>query len=153
IGIALAAKELRQGDRVLPIQLDFSIAENTKELKELMRRLVGDAPIIYGLIGNTVANADDDRELLQNVANALRPQDRLLLEVATTASLDDKAVKLAGEEYASSENYRVHATSALAQNTDLKIHTNWVEARTFVEDNRALRIESHYVNRSGESID
>jgi L-histidine Nalpha-methyltransferase len=152
IGIAHAAKELRPGDRMLPIQLDFSVVDNIRELKELMQRLVGDDPIIYGFIGNTVANADDDQELLQTVAKVLRPNDHLLLEVATTASVDDKAVKLADEEYASSENYRVHATSALAQNTDLKIHTNWVEARTFVENGRALRIESHYVNRSSEHI-
>lgn len=152
IGIALAAKELRPGDRMLPIQLDFSVADNVRELRELMQRLVGDAPIMYGLIGNTVANADDDLELLQIIATVLRPQDRLLLEVATTTSLDPATLKLASEEYASSENYRVHATSALAQNTDLKIHTNWVTARTFVEQDRALRIESHYVNRSGAAV-
>ncbi len=152
VGTEQSLKDPRYGKRLLPIHLDFSVGDNVSELKDLLHRLLGDDPILYGLIGNTVANTDDDVELLTLLTELLRPQDRLLLEVATTRSLDELAIRKAAQEYANSEPYRVHATSALAQNTDLKIDTHFVDIRVEPEDDRGLRIEAHYVNRTGGPV-
>ena len=69
--------------QVLPVQLDFSLATNLDELRQMLDRLVDDEPLLYALTGNTLANFDDDPEALATITRALRPQDRLLLEVAT----------------------------------------------------------------------
>jgi hypothetical protein len=142
----------RPGRYLLPIQLDFSQADNLTELRALLIRLVGDDPILYGLLGNTVANFDQDAELLGTIADLLRPQDRLLMEVATTTSLDEEAAKRAYEEYANSEAYRVYAISALAQHTDLTTDTHSLAFGARPEGNRALRIEAHYQNQTGHDI-
>jgi uncharacterized SAM-dependent methyltransferase len=152
VGTEQSVKDPRLGKRVLPIHLDFSVMENLVELKQLLHRLLGDDPILFGLIGNTVANTDTDLDQLTDIREIMRPQDRLLLEVATTTSMDTVAIRRAAQEYANSEPYRIHATSALAQNTDLKIDTHFVEIRVAPEGTRALRIEAHYVNRSGAAV-
>ncbi len=145
-------RRARSGQYLLPVQLDFSHQDNLNELRSLLVRLVGDDPIMYGLLGNTVANSDDDVELLSTIADLLRPQDRLLLEVATTNALDEMAAKRASEEYANSEAYRFYAVSALDQNTDLTTDTRSMTFTAMPEGNRALRIEAYYQNQTGRSI-
>ncbi|MBY8849945.1 hypothetical protein K7G98_16375 [Saccharothrix sp. MB29] len=46
------------------MQLDFSIPENLAEFRDLVHRMVGDEPVLYSLLGNTMANFDHDAELL-----------------------------------------------------------------------------------------
>ncbi len=151
VGTAETRRDRPRG-YVLPIQLDFSQPDNLTELRALVHRLVGDDPVIYSLLGNTVANFDDDVELLGTIADILRPQDRLLMEAATTGSLDEEAAKRAYEEYANSEAYRVYAISALAQNTDLTTDTHSLTFGAEPEGDRALRIEAHYQNQTGANI-
>src|SRR5436190_22231788 len=74
--------------RVIPVQIDFSVAENLAALRALLTNMLEDEPIVFSLLGNTLANFDDDVELLQMlVAHLVRPEDRLVLEVATTQSI------------------------------------------------------------------
>jgi uncharacterized SAM-dependent methyltransferase len=150
--IRLGIDETRKltGLTVLPVQLDFSAVSHLTDLKNMVQRLVGDAPVIFSLLGNTVANTDDDDELLLSIGELLRPQDRLLLEVSTTSDLGEEALREAELEYSSSEAYRVHATSALAQFTDMTIDSEWLVFRSFVEADRAIRIEAHYRNAMGQ---
>jgi uncharacterized SAM-dependent methyltransferase len=114
--------------------------------------LLDDAPILYSLLGNTVANTDDDADLLTLLGELLRPQDRLLLEVSTTSDLSDEALREAWGEYANSEAYRIHATSALGQFTDLTIDNRMLVFESFVEDDRAIRIETRYQNSTGQPM-
>jgi L-histidine N-alpha-methyltransferase len=150
--IRLGIDETRKlaGLRVLPVQLDFSAVSHLNDLKTMVHRMVDDAPVLYSLLGNTVANTDDDDELLQSIGELLRPQDRLLLEVSTTSDVGEDALREAQLEYSSSEAYRVHATSALAQFTDMTIDSEWLDFRSAVEGDRAIRIEAHYRNAMGQ---
>jgi uncharacterized SAM-dependent methyltransferase len=151
--IRLGIDETRKlaGLTVLPVQLDFSAVSHLTDLKNMVQRIVDDDAVIYSLLGNTVANTDDDDELLLFIGELLRPQDRLLLEVSTTSDLGEEALSEAELEYSSSEAYRIHATSALAQFTDIHIDTEWLAFRSFVEGDRAIRIEAHYRNAMGQS--
>ncbi|MGQ0839924.1 L-histidine N(alpha)-methyltransferase [Actinokineospora sp.] len=140
------------GHQVVPVQLDFSIAENLSELTVLLHRLVGDEPILYSLLGNTMANFDNDTALLAGLTKLVRPQDRFLLEVATTDAVSDDLAQEAVEEYSRSRAYREFVTSALLHNTDLTINMDSVIFRGAVEGTRALRVKVVYQNQTGGDI-
>jgi uncharacterized SAM-dependent methyltransferase len=139
-------------DHTMPIQLDFSNRQNVHELERLLRHILGDDPIVFGLLGNTIANFENDERLLRSLGELLRPQDRLLLEMATTTSVTDTA-QAAADEYVSSRFFREFVTSALLHQTDLTIDMESVEFHGSVEPGeRALRVEIRYHNTTGESI-
>jgi uncharacterized SAM-dependent methyltransferase len=138
--------------QVLPVQLDFSIADNTEELGQMLAKLVGDDPILYTLTGNTLANFESDEEALATITRVLRPQDRMLLEVATTNRLDQEAADAAADEYHQTRAFAEFVTSALRYNTDLKIDNDRVKFRGEVEDDDALRVKIVWQNDTGEEI-
>jgi uncharacterized SAM-dependent methyltransferase len=138
--------------QVLPVQLDFSIADNMDELGQMLARLVGDDPILYTLTGNTLANFESDEEALATITRVLRPQDRMLLEVATTNRLDQQAADAAADEYHQTRAFAEFVTSALRYNTDLKIDNDRVKFRGEVEDDDALRVKIVWQNDTGEEI-
>jgi uncharacterized SAM-dependent methyltransferase len=141
-----------RGHRVVPVQLDFSIKDNLAELGELIGRIVGDEPVLYSLLGNTMANFDDDGGLLANLTALARPQDLFLLEVATTDAVSDDLAQEAVEEYSRSRAYREFVTSALLHNTDLTINVDAVRFRGAVEGDRALKVKVVYQNLTGGDI-
>jgi uncharacterized SAM-dependent methyltransferase len=138
--------------QVLPVQLDFSIADNMDELGQMLARLVGDDPILYTLTGNTLANFESDEEALATITRVLRPQDRMLLEVATTNRLDQEAADAAADEYHQTRAFAEFVTSALRYNTDLKIDNDRVKFRGEVEDDDALRVKIVWQNDTGDEI-
>jgi uncharacterized SAM-dependent methyltransferase len=153
IGMRESAKGLSLPHRqVLPIQLDFAIKQNIAELRALLQRFVGDEPILFSLLGNTLANFDNDIELLDTLTGVLRPQDRFLLEVATTDTLDDDLASDAAEEYHRSRAFQEFVTSALMMYTDLTINMENVLYRGSVEADRALLVKVIYQNRTGADL-
>lgn len=153
IGVRESAKSVNLvPSQVLPVQLDFAIPDNMAELRGLLQRLIGDEPVLYSLLGNTLANFDDDVELLRTLTSQLRPQDRFLLEVATTEALDDDLADAAAEEYRRSRAYGEFVTSALMMYTDLTINMESVLFRGSVEGDRALQVKVIYQNRTGADL-
>lgn len=138
--------------QVLPVQLDFSIADNMEELAEMLARLVGDEPILFTLTGNTLANFDSDEELLGTLTQGLRAQDRLLLEVASTTRLDQETADAAADEYHQTRAFAEFVTSALRYNTDLKINNELVKFAGEVEDEDALLVKIFWQNDTGEEV-
>lgn len=138
--------------QVLPVQLDFSIADNIDELGQMLARLVGNDPILFTLTGNTLANFESDEELLSTLTRVLRPQDRLLLEVATTSSLDQEAANSAADEYHQTRAFAEFVTSALRYNTDLSIDKDRIDFRGEIENDDALRVKIVWQNNTGERI-
>jgi len=133
--------------RILPIELDFSRAESITELRSILDILFDDQPILFSLLGNTLANFDHDQQLLLLLAGLLHPQDRLLLELATTNNVSAASAEEAAREYARSDGFRQFALSALLHNTDLRV--NRKHAGAFlgdVEDERAVRVRVLYRN-------
>lgn len=137
--------------QVLPVQLDFSDEDNLEELAKLRNRLVGDEPVLFSLLGNTVANFQDDVELIAEISRHLvRPQDRLLLEVATTSAVDADTAALAAAEYERSRTFREFVTSSLHQHTDLPIDRESVAFEGSVQGDRAVLVKVIYRNRSDQ---
>ena len=138
--------------KLLPIQIDFSQPSNADELQRMLRRIIGDEPILFSLLGNTLANFEEDTELLTILRRLLRPQDRLLLEVASTSRLDDVSARSAADEYSRSTAFRQFVTSALLQYTDLPAGIETVTFASSQEDTRAILIKAIYQNRSEQVI-
>lgn len=133
---------------VLPIQIDFSRRENIDEISRLLQSVVGDEAILYSFLGNTLSNFENDEEILAHVAALIRPQDRLLLEVAMTNVLTDEAAQAATQEYNQSRSFKEFVSSSLIQNTDLPVLVENVEFRAEVEPGRSILIKTVYRNRS-----
>lgn len=138
--------------RVLPIELDFEEPSGIEALRRLLDGMLGDEPILFSLLGSSLANIDDEARFPQNLTSLLREQDRLALEVATTERLDPIAAKVAADERAGSRLYNEFVTSALGTYTDLSIDMNWLRFTGAVEEGKALRVEGHYVNCSDQAI-
>lgn len=138
-------------DRSLGLQIDLSLDGNLEELKLFLDRLVGEEPVLYSLVGNTVANFDDDKEFLNGIARVLRPQDRMLVEFATTENLSDEAVRAAEAEYRQTRGFVEFVASAVRYNTDLKIDLDQIRFTGSVEDESIL-LKVYWQNASGEDL-
>lgn len=141
-----------KGSHVLPIQIDFSIDTNVKELRKLLDHVLDDRPVLFSLLGNTLANFQQDGDLLKTLSQLLRNEDKLLLEVATTEELSEEASQKAAIEYAKTKSFREFVTSALLQNTDLHIDLNSVFFEGEVESDKALLVKVLYRNLTGNNI-
>ncbi len=91
LGVYALIRQLKLSrSRILAVRLDFSSQDNVAELRRLLHGLFGESAILFSLLGNTMTNFENDTELLRMLAGQLlRPQDRFVLEVATTRQLDD----------------------------------------------------------------
>lgn len=135
------------------MQLDFSSQDNVAELKRLLHGLFGEEAILFSLLGNTIANFENDTVLLRMLAEQLlRPQDKFILEVATTRQLNDTLVQEAVEEYEHSRTFREFVTSALMHYTDLQIDMDSLLFQGCVEGERALSMKVIYQNKTGRDI-
>ena len=140
-------------ENVLSLSWDFTAREHLVALRRLLDNVCGATPVLFSLLGNTIANFDGDADLLGLLTTELlRPRDRLLLEVATTPALTDELACEAAEEYASSPTFGEFVTSALRRYTDLHVDKDSVEFLGGVEDDRALMVKMVYRNRTGADI-
>ena len=142
-----------QGSHVLPIQVDFSIERNVEELRKLLDRVINNGSVLFSLLGNTLANFQQDTELLQTISKLMRSEDRLLLEVAITEELSEEAAQNAAKEYAKTKSFKEFVTSALLQNSDLHIDLNSVFFEGIVEADRGILIKILYRNLTGNKIE
>lgn len=139
-------------DLVLPIQLDIGNPANLRALKSLLSELTGDEPILYSLLGNTLSNFRDYQTQLAHLSQLLRPQDRFVLELATTQRLGPEEMVSAAAEYSRSAAFRTFATSALVSYTDIPFDMDSVYFDATVEDGRAIEIKVIYRNATGTNI-
>lgn len=153
LGVQAATRGIKlKGSHVLPIQIDFSIERNVSELRQLLDRSVNNSPVLFSLLGNTLANFQRDTELLQTLSKLLRPEDKLLIEVATTEDLSQEVAQKAADEYAKIRSFKEFVTSALLQNTDLHIDLNSVFFEALIEADKAILIKILYRNLTGNKI-
>jgi L-histidine N-alpha-methyltransferase len=138
-------------DRVMSLPWDFSLRESATALRRLLDELFGATPVMFSLLGNTIAQFDDDAAVLGLVARELlRPGDRLLLEVEATTALNNGLAALAADEQALSPAFGEFVISALRQHTGLAVDRECVELLGSVENDRALLVKTVY--RSDEDV-
>jgi L-histidine Nalpha-methyltransferase len=140
-------------DRVLSLPWDFSMADNVSSLRRLLDELFGPTPMLFSLLGNTLAHFDDDVAVLRRFATGLlRPGDRLLLEVEVTMDLDDELVVDAVAEYDHSTTFGEFVAAVLRTHTDLSVDHSSVELLGAVEGDRALVVKTAYRNRTDSDV-
>ncbi|MEL7241411.1 MAG: L-histidine N(alpha)-methyltransferase [Cyanobacteria bacterium J06643_5] len=151
LGVQGVAKGLQlKGSQILPVQVDFSTPESISDLQKLLYRLVGDTPVLFSLLGNTLANFEKDTQVLQTVSKLMRSEDKFLIEVAATEDLSSKALQDTVNEYDNSKSFKEFVTSALLQYTDLDIDLNSVFFESSTErSDKAILLKAIYRNITG----
>ncbi|MFC4858109.1 L-histidine N(alpha)-methyltransferase [Actinophytocola glycyrrhizae] len=140
-------------DRVLSLPWDFTLPENLHALRGLLDELFGPTPVLFSLLGNTIAHFDDDVAVLGRCAEALlRPGDRLLLEAEVTMALGADQVVDAVAEYEHSTAFGAFVAATLRAHTDLLVDDDAVELLGAVEDERALVVRTAYRNRTDADL-
>lgn len=141
--------------RIIPIQIDFSDEAIVTELRRRLDWLLPDGKFVFSLLGNTIANFDRDDELLEMLADILlKPDDMLVMEVATTTSSDLQHANRAADEYRKSRRFREFVTCSLQHYTDLTIDLEkpGLEFNGRAEDEHAIAISMLYRNTTEQSI-
>jgi uncharacterized SAM-dependent methyltransferase len=131
-------------DRVMSLPWDFSLRESVASLRRLLDELFGQTPVLFSLLGNTIAHFDADVAQLSLLATLLRPCDRLLLEVEATSVLGRGVAALAADEQVQSPAFGEFATSALRHHTDLHLDWDDVEVVGTIDPDRALVVKTLY---------
>lgn len=140
-------------DRILSLPWDFTMRESVGAIRQLLDELFGATPVLFSLLGNTIANFDADADLLGLFATKLlRPQDRLLLEVEATTALGAALAEAAVAEYADSPAFGDFVTSALRHHTDVDAGRDDIETVAAPEADRALLVKTTYRNRAGQDF-
>jgi len=137
---------------VVPIQLDFAEREYVGELRQMVDQFVDSDPLLFGLVGNTLANFEDDTQLLKTIPSLLRPQDRFLLGVSFTSGLSGELAARAADEYRHSESFARFLTSAVLQNTDLSLDQGSLHFEGAVEPEKGLFVKMFFRNKSGKNL-
>ncbi|MEM7727316.1 MAG: L-histidine N(alpha)-methyltransferase [Cyanobacteria bacterium P01_A01_bin.45] len=152
-GVQGVSKGLQiKGSQILPIQIDFSKPEGISDLRKLLDRVLDDKPILFSLLGNTLANFYGDIKVLQTLSKLMHSEDRFLIEVAVTKDLSHQSLQDAATEYNSSKSFKEFVTSSLLQHTDLDIDLNSVFFESSLEKpDKAILLKALYRNITGKS--
>jgi L-histidine N-alpha-methyltransferase len=145
-GAQTATRGIIDPGRVIPLQIDFSQPAELQMLTEILENVLGDRPVLFSLLGNTLANFEDDISVLKLLTEVMRESDGLLLELATTESVSDTIAKKAAYEYSSISSFDNFVRSALSQHTDLP-YNKIVYDSTPSHDGAALQIDMYYVSK------
>lgn len=112
--------------RRIAIQRDIETPNGMAEIADIARKLGTERPILYGFIGNTIANFENPEHVLSNIIGVMDTDDLLLIEAqivdetVLSAELIERTIERVRREYLSN-SFRCFAESALRQNTDLTI--------------------------------
>lgn len=146
------ADETVARELIIPVQLDFADAANLTELRNLLDIVTQGAPVLFSLLGNTVSNFPDVRAFLTSLAELMRPDDRFVIEAATTRELTGAWAEAAAKEYRRSAAFRSFVTSSLIHYTSLQFDMDNVSFEGSIEGDDALLIKVIYRNNSDEVI-
>jgi L-histidine N-alpha-methyltransferase len=136
MSLEVAMQEV-QGDVVqaLSAELDIANDEALEGLKKVVGSLADGRGTLVSLLGNTLANFRDDRQMLGRISSLLSsPKDMLLLEVASTREASEELAALAEEEYEGSASFRNFVMAALSTYTDCTSETGDVVYQGCVAD-------------------
>jgi hypothetical protein len=112
--------------RRIAIQRDIETKVGMRQIAHIANVLGKDQPILYGFIGNTIANVEDPKHVLNNIVQVMKTEDLLLFEaqIIDDSALQDnqlqKTIQNVRGEY-EGISFRQFALSALLQNSDLSV--------------------------------
>ena len=146
------------------IQRDIETLKGMQEIAYIAQSLGSQKPILYGFIGNTIANVESPKQVLDNIVNVMRADDLLLFEAqiikvsALESQQRQEIMEGVKKEYQSHSFYRF-AVSALLQNTDLTIKPD-EKSNSYVVDvsmpqweyGQVLQIDCFFKNNTNRSL-
>ena len=150
--------------RCIALQRDIETLKGMQEIAYIAQSLGAQKPILYGFIGNTIANVESPKHVLGNIVNVMKVDDLLLFEVqivnvsALKAEQRQETIESVRQEYLS-DSFRRFAVSALLQNTDLTIEAA-ERSNSYVVDvslqhweyGQVLQIDCFFENNSDRSL-
>lgn len=146
-------------NQILAFQVNFEDQNRLREMRKILDELTDKQPIIFGLLGNTLANFDNDTNLLCNLSNILlNPKDLLLLELARIKNIEDDSMILGSKDEYDHDSFKTFALSSLIQATDIIEDDTWIEIEVDKEPlptsngKKALKILVWYINKSNEDL-
>jgi len=145
-GAKTASSELLEPTRIIPMQIDFSSTTELGTVAEVRHNVLLNKPVLFSLLGNTLANFEDDLGTLRLLSEMMNDDDLLLLEVAATRAANADAARLAASEYRMIPSFDSFVRSALTQHTDLPIENEVQYSGEVYEDSQVLRIDMNYVS-------
>lgn len=112
--------------RRIAIQRDIETKDGIGEIACIAQVVGQHKPILYGFIGNTIANVEDPEQVLNNIVQVMRAEDLLLFEaqIVDASYLENNQLQATMQtvrnEYENAA-FRKFALSALLQNSDLSV--------------------------------
>jgi uncharacterized SAM-dependent methyltransferase len=144
-GARVASKDVIESSKIIPLQIDFSSAAELVTLSEIRKKVFGDRPVLFSLLGNTLANFENDVATLNTLAELVKKGDLFAIELAATKMVGKDAASTAAAEYRNIPSFENFVRSALTQHTDLPI--NKIDYHCEVcHDDGALQIDIDYVS-------
>jgi hypothetical protein len=144
-GAKVASRDVVASSRIIPLQLDFSSPAELVTVQQIRNNVLMHKPVLFSLLGNTLANFEDDVATLATLVELLGDDDLLALELATTRTVDAANATQASLEYSNIPSFESFVRSALTQHTDLP--RNRIEyLGEICHDGQALQIDMNYVS-------
>jgi uncharacterized SAM-dependent methyltransferase len=167
----------------IAIQRDIEAIDGLQEIALIAQGFGQQVPILYGFVGNTIANVEYPQSVLENIYQVMRADDLLLLEaqIFSDKKLDNDHDELIGrvENEYRSPIFQNFAFSALLQNADLDTTPNerdicytvtvntvnistesWMRPRTqilqidcYFENNTDRQVHIRYADESTEYLE
>jgi hypothetical protein len=151
--------------RRIAIQRDIETEDGMREIAYIANVLGENKPILYGFIGNTIANVDKPKQVLRNIVQVMKPEDLLLFEaqIIDDSALEDnrfqQTIQSVRGEY-QADNFQRFALSALLQNSDLSIEPRErnscylveVSRQSFYNYGRVLQIDCWFQNNTDRTL-
>jgi hypothetical protein len=150
--------------RRIAIQRDIETKDGMRQISYIADVLGEKKPILYGFIGNTIANVKDPKGVLNNIVQVMKTEDLLLFEAQI---IDDSAlennqlqetIRSVREEY-KGISFRQFALSALLQNSDLSVEPREKNSCYLVETSlqpweygQFLQIDCWFKNNTGRRL-
>ncbi|MEM7759418.1 MAG: L-histidine N(alpha)-methyltransferase [Cyanobacteria bacterium P01_A01_bin.40] len=112
--------------RRIAIQRNIETQDGMRQIAHIAQILGEEKPILYGFIGNTIANVEVPEQVLGNIVQVMNTRDLLLFEaqIIDESALEgdwlEATIQSVREEY-EGRSFRQFAFSALLQNSDLSI--------------------------------
>jgi Histidine-specific methyltransferase, SAM-dependent len=154
-----------QFNRRIAIQKDIETFDSMTEIASIAQSLGQQQPILYGFLGNTIANVMKPEDVLNNIVQVMRTDDLLLFEaqIVDPSGLEletlSSTISSVSNEYTNIA-FRQFVLSALLQNTDLSIE-RFERNRCYQVEvslqawkyGQILQIDCFFENNTGREID
>ncbi|MDM9384117.1 L-histidine N(alpha)-methyltransferase [Chlorogloeopsis sp. ULAP01] len=163
--VAIGAVQELPVHRRIAIQRDIETQDGMTEIAQIAQIFGQQQPIMYGFIGNTIANVEKPKQVLDNIVRVMRDDDLLLFEVQIIDPYKleprnfQRTISSIQAEY-ENISFRKFAFSALLQNAFLNLtpierddfYTVEVSSNDWQNYGQVIQIDCFFENKSTKPL-